>query len=89
MLTDAQRIEVLEERLAEAVRKRDFVREWYSTRFERLQDLMKEHGIWDKGAAIIANGSLISESDTYWGQLNFAKHRAHVAEKALADLQAK
>lgn len=44
-----------------AIRDRAFTEEWYAVRFERLKDLCKEHGLWDKAAAIMANGT----EDTY------------------------
>lgn len=87
-VTDAEIIAVLESRLAAAVKSRDWTQEWYSVRLERLKDLMKEHGIWDKGAAIIANASLPGDQgNDYWQQLNMMRHRAERAEKKVAELQ--
>ncbi len=87
-MTDAEIIAVLESRLAAAVKSRDWTQEWYSVRLERLKDLMKEHGIWDKGAAIIANASLPGDQgNDYWQQLNMMRHRAERAEKKVAELQ--
>lgn len=86
-MTKDEIIEVLEDRLADAVRSRSFTREWYGTRFEALKDLCKEAGIWDRAACIIANGSpSISEPADYWGQLNSMRHRAEAAEKELEKL---
>lgn len=80
-------IAVLEDRLADAVKSRNHTQQWYAERLERLKDLCKEHGIWDKAASIIANGSLMGEPPTYAQQLNTAKYRAEAAEKALLDFK--
>jgi hypothetical protein len=86
-MTKDEIIDVLEDRLSEAVRSKNFDREWYGTRFERLKDLCKEAGIWDKAACIIANGSVSSsEPADYWSQLNVMRHRAEAAERELAKL---
>lgn len=80
-MTDADIIAVLEARLAQAIKSRDWTQEWYSVRLERLKDLMKQHGIWKDGAAIIANASLSGDrGNDYWQQLNVMRHRAEQAE---------
>lgn len=85
-MTNEEIIEFLETRLAEVVKSRDFTREWYGARFERLKDLCKKHGCWDEAAAIIANGSLIHERDSYAGIINAYRHRAEGTVEALDNL---
>ena len=87
-MTDAEIIAVLEARFADAIKSRDFTREWYSVRFERLKDLLKDHGIWKQGADIIANASTTGDlGNDYWQQLNMMRHRAERAEEALRGLR--
>ncbi len=86
LLTDAEIIAVLEARLADAITSRDHTQQWYAERLERLKDLCKEHSIWDKAAAIIANGNPMHEPPTYAQQLNTMRHRAEAAEKELRKL---
>lgn len=85
MATDQEIIDVLEERLAAAISSKNFTSEWYSTRFERLQDLCIEHGIGNQASCIIANGKLMSDRDSYWGQMNDLRHRMEAAEKLLIE----
>lgn len=82
-----QTIAVLEERLADAGTSRNHTQQWYAERLERLKDLCKQAGVWDKAASIIANGTVAGEPPTYAQQLNDAKHRAASAEKKLAEFR--
>jgi hypothetical protein len=78
----------LRQRAEAAEKERDHVRQWYAQRWERLKDLAKEHGIWDKAACIMANGTADSmEPPTYAQQLNEAKYRAEAAEAENAKLR--
>jgi hypothetical protein len=87
-------MEVIEHERYTALRERDearesrtFAQQWYAVRFERLRDLAKEHGIWDKAAAIMANGTVAGlpgrpyEPPTYAQLLNQERHRAEKAEQ--------
>lgn len=84
----------LREQSDEATRSKEFTQQWYATRIERLRDLAKEHGIWDKVAAIIANGTLAGlpglpyEPPTYAQMLNQERHRAEHAEQERDTLRA-
>lgn len=85
-MTDAELIAVLEDRLARAISSRNHTQQWYAERFERLKDLLKTNGLWDQGAAIIANGNLMHEPPTYAQQLNVMRHRAEAGEEAMVAL---
>lgn len=82
---EAERLGIVKEEYraeAEAQRKRaDYTEQWYAERIERLTDLAKEHGIWDRVASILANGTAeATEPPTYAQLLNVAKSRAEKAE---------
>jgi len=88
-MTDAELIAVLEERLARAVSSREHSRQWYAERFEVLKELCKEAGIWDRAAAIIANGREVGRAPSALTvQLNLMRHRAERAERNQEALRA-
>lgn len=72
-----------------AISARDHSYSWWSPRLERLKELAKEHGIWDKMACIIANGTASgSETPRHSHELVHQTWRAERAEKERDELVA-
>jgi len=70
--------------LERAERRVQFTDEWYAVRFERLEKLCKEVGIWEQAAAVIANGMVNSQDPPTFAQLlNRTNHRRERAERDL------
>lgn len=65
-----------------AIEDKDQVYKWWGARQEAIKTLTQAHGIWDKVASIIANGSTGDPKEpNYQRELNKVAYRAEVAEK--------
>jgi len=69
----------------DAIKSRDFTRQWYAERIEAIKEVAKREGVWDEVASILANGSATRQLEggnfyydtpTYSQLFNGARNRA-------------
>jgi len=82
--------DIAAQRWGEALRAREFSKQWYGVRLQQLRELADAHGLTKEHCNIVANGAVsMCAPPTHAQQLNMAIYRAEKAEEELAMLKLK